>query len=402
MTKVLIAAAGTGGHLFPALYLAQALKEEEPNCEIRFVGVGRPLEAKIIDQAGFNRSTLRIQGVKGGGFGGLLRWLRDLPRPGLDCWKLFREFRPDIVVGVGGYVSVVPVIMARLLGIKSWIHEAEAQLGLANKLLIWFADRLSLSYPDTKVFFPKKARYTGHPLRPQLKQALFLTERKERFRLLIMGGSQGAAAIDKGMMELAPILWRLGVKEVLHQTRPENKGVVAGAYAASGFVVNDGEMSDSITSGVALEVNGRAQQGGAASVVSFLDRMEEAYAWADVIVARTGAGTTRELLVVNRPTICVPFPRGHEQLDNARILASKGIGIVVEEGEEHPALPADALQAKNDMPLKSDFPKRLKAALELALNPSLFSVPQPSGKSVDEAAAKVIAQGCLRLVSGGQ
>lgn len=404
MTRILIAAAGTGGHLFPALYLAQAFKEEEPNCEVQFVGVGRPLESKILDSAGFKRSTLRIEGVRGRGLLHLMRWFRDLPKPILDCWRIFQQFKPDIVVGVGGYVSVVPVIMARILGIKSWIHEAEAQLGLANKLLILFANQISLAYPTTKVSLPSRARYTGHPLRPQLKQELFLSNRKKRSRLLVVGGSQGAAALDRGMIELAPKLWEMGVREILHQTRPENKDLVARAYESHGFTVLNLERVGSGRNSTSAEDSCAARQ-VEARVVSFLSKIEEAYAWADVIIARTGAGTTRELLIVNRPTICIPFPSGHEQLENAKILAAKGIGIIVEEGRNDPSAFKNWDSNEANAPVSrslsnEEFFERLKRALELALDSSRFNTPLNPEKSIDETAARVIAQGCLRLVAG--
>lgn len=303
--RVLLAASGTGGHLFPALYIGEALKEAAPGTEIEFLGSGRPLEEQIIGKAGYPRHVVTIGGLRRLGMKGLFRWLFQLPKASLDVWRILSRLKPDLVVGVGGYVTFLPVTLATLRGIPTWIHEAERKPGLANYVLSYLASRVSTAHQDAA--FPKGARtvFTGAPLKRELFNKSFVKHTLSiPPRILVTGGSQGADGVDKGMGAIKELLGRFKV-ELVHQCRPENREFLEGEYASVGVK---------------------------AVVVPFLEQMEKYYEWADIVITRSGAGAIRELDVVGRPSILIPLPNAQEQLENAHTLERKGQAIVVEEG----------------------------------------------------------------------
>ena len=352
--RVLIAASGSGGHLFPAQFIARKLRELYPEVEITFAGSGRPLEEKLIDGAGFTRVVLPLEPLRARGQAALKLPLT-FPVAVAATWRMLRETKPDVVIGVGGYVSVLPVLLARLMGIPSWIHEAEARAGKANRLLACVATRISLAFPDAEIPCRSKTVHTGHPLRPEF--AAFVAapqpvpERPQR--LLVLGGSQGAEGIDRGLEGLAPWLASRGI-EVLHQCRAVNVERLTKAYAASGV---------------------------AARVQPFIDDMLEACGWAHVIVSRTGAGATMELEVVGKPCVLVPFPHaqgGHQKL-NALFLVSKGKGLLCEEGE--------------------GFSSRLQAALGQLFDPAEYRRRVSLATDLRSVtAAEAIARGAMALI----
>ena len=352
--RVLVAASGSGGHLIPALHIMRGVKSLEPTAIVEFVGAGRPLEEKIIIGAGFTRHVVAAAGVKGKGAIALIKLAFVLPKGFLQCVKLFRRFKPDVVVGVGGYVSVLPVVVAKLMGIPTWAHEAELHPGLANRFLGYFAKTISTAFAETKIKGGANLVFTGHPVRPELRGVEPNPEGRELpTRLLVLGGSQGARSLDNAVTGLGELLHERGI-EVVHQCRPDNSELVINAYRAAKVK---------------------------ASVVPFIDDMAGAYQWCDLIISRSGAGSVAEIGCVNRPTIFVPYPfqQGTHQSDNAQTLAKIHKAIVVEE-------------------TAPEFPRRLKEALLELLKPDVFQAMKkaPSDpKGLD--AAEVIARGILEL-----
>lgn len=353
--KVIVAASGTGGHLIPAMHIAQALKRVEPTCAVEFIGAGRPLEEKLIVEKGYTRHTILSAGVKRRRLLGVFQFLARMPKGISQILALYRSFNPDVVVGVGGYVSVLPVIVARLKGIPTWIHEAERQPGLANRVLGYFADAMSTAFADTRVRGRAKIVHTGHPVREELSGVDGQSVRADApNRLLILGGSQGARGLDEAVPHFAPILAERKI-DVVHQCRPEAMELVVNSYRAVGV---------------------------SAHVVGFIDDMAGAYSWSDVIVSRAGASSVAEISAVNRPAVFVPYPfqQGTHQTDNARVLVDQGKALLVEETQ-------------------AEFPARLKDALVRVLNPSVFremkSFPL-RGNSRD--AAQEIARGIVALI----
>jgi UDP-N-acetylglucosamine--N-acetylmuramyl-(pentapeptide) pyrophosphoryl-undecaprenol N-acetylglucosamine transferase len=350
--RILIAASGTGGHLFPALYLAREIQRRDPAVQIWFVGSGRPLEAKIIDAAGFHREVLDVVGVNRRGLRGLVEFLGKLPRALRQAWKILAAFKPDAVVGVGGYVSVLPVFLAWGRGIPTWIHEAELAPGLANRFLAFFATKASVAFKNAKMPRQSRVVFTGHPLRDEiLKVPSSLPETTAITNVLVIGGSQGAESLDRALPALGEIL-KSAQLTVLHQCRAANVEKVSRAYQ---------------------------EQGVSASVAPFIEDMAAAYMWAHLVVSRSGAGTLMELCVVNRPAILVPLPsKGIQQLSNARVLENQGKALVVEEG--------------------ADFVPRLGQALAYLIKPQNFFAMQakPCEQRVTDAVER-IAAGVLAL-----
>lgn len=349
--KILIASAGTGGHLFPARYIAEALLKKDAAFDIRFIGAGRPLEAEIIDKSGFRRYVLKTSGISRLGFAGVIKWISSLPGAFLECKKIFKEFKPDIVIGVGGYITFIPIILGWLTGRPTWIHEAEHTPGMANNVLSLVAKRISLSHQNTVFLLSSKTVYTGHPLRTTMRTENFIKQGNERKNIFVTGGSQGAKAIDDVMLKISKNLAELKVA-IFHQARQENCENLSKKYNELGM--------QSI-------------------VKSFVDNIEDIYRWSDLIITRTGAGAVREILVTQRPTICIPLPHAKEQYENAELIHNRGQGIIIEEGE--------------------NFENRLMDAIILALKPDSFVIKKEDNTvSFDEAAAERIAEGVLELI----
>jgi UDP-N-acetylglucosamine--N-acetylmuramyl-(pentapeptide) pyrophosphoryl-undecaprenol N-acetylglucosamine transferase len=279
---------------------------------------------------------------------GLLQFAARLPVGVFQCARLFRRFKPDVVVGVGGYVSVLPLIVARFMGIPSWAHEAELHPGLANKVLGYVADRMSISFKETRINGRVRTEFTGHPVRPELRGVDRNSLRQGAPRhLLVLGGSQGARGLDEAVAHVGELLRSRDV-EVVHQCRQENVDLVLNAYRAAKVK---------------------------ASVVSFIDDMAGAYEWSDVIISRAGASSVAEISCVNRPTIFVPYPfqQGTHQSDNARALADLNKAFVVEENQPNfgarlteslaRLLTPETFQAMKDAPCE---PRGLEAARAIA------------------------------------
>lgn len=291
MSRIYIAASGTGGHLLPAVYIAEELKKM--GYEIVFFTSGRPLEAKLLKD--FLRVNLPTSGVAGLGLTGALKFLITTPRAGSIIVREFIKYKPKAVVGVGGYISVLPVILGRLFGIKTLIHEAETQFGLANRLLRFIARKITSAHPNLP-----GAIFTGHPVRPSLK-AISPNKCVVPRKLLVLGGSQGAQTLDLFVPQIIPEGF-----EVHHQAREENISLVQEAYSKRGIK---------------------------AKVVPFFDELSSEYSWCDLIISRAGAGSVMEISFTNRPTIFVPFPyaQANHQKANAERLKEKS--LIVEEGE---------------------------------------------------------------------
>lgn len=349
----LIAASGTGGHIFPALYIAQAIKNADPLATVEFIGSGRPLEEKLIDSAGYTRHVIGVSGVRQSGIGGLLRFVRSVPAAANQIRQLIRTKKVRAVIGVGGYVSVVPVLVAKICRVPTWIHEAELRPGTANWFLSLFAKRMSLAFEDAKAPFWAKIEHTGHPVRPEISAVDRTTIPVDApKRILVIGGSQGARALDVSMPTALGLLETLGV-QVCHQCRPENVDEVSKAYSEKKIT---------------------------ARVLPFIEDMAAAYSWSDIIVSRAGAGSIMEIATVNRPAILVPYPhqQGTHQTDNAKTLSTRGKALLVEEG--------------------ADFEKRLQSSLEELLDPAKYRAMKElpgDGRNVD--AADRIAKGIVGL-----
>jgi UDP-N-acetylglucosamine--N-acetylmuramyl-(pentapeptide) pyrophosphoryl-undecaprenol N-acetylglucosamine transferase len=310
--KLLLAGGGTGGHLFPAIALAEQLMSEEPQSEVLFVGTARGLEVRMLPELGWPLETVDMSGWAGIGGLARLKVLGKLMKSFAQSKDILRRFRPDVVVGVGGYASVPVLLAAKVIGVPFLIHEQNAWPGLANRLLGRWAKRVCLSFSEADRAFHRSATVlTGNPVRAAMEKCPNLPD--DRFCLLVFGGSQGARAINRAVIAALPYLseWRDQL-EIVHQSGTLDYEATAEGYRANGWPHVD--------------------------VQPFIKEMAQAYARATLIVCRAGATTLAELTACGRPSILVPYPHaaaGHQSV-NASAMAAKGAAMMMEENDLTP------------------------------------------------------------------
>jgi len=310
--RLLLAGGGTGGHLFPAVALAQLLLKQDENSAVQFVGTERGLEQRLLPKLGLPLATVDMVGVVGRGWRGKLELLPKLFKSLGQAKKILGNFKPDLVVGVGGYASVPVLLMAKIKGIPYLVHEQNAIPGLSNRLLGRWAKLICLSFANSDSGFDRnKTLVTGNPLRQGFDTVS--TEIPQRGKLLIFGGSRGARAINQAVIKMLPLLHDWEQKpEILHQTGDDDFLQVQQGYRDAGF---DPQV-----------------------VVPFIDDMAAAYADASLVICRSGATTLAELTVCGRAAILIPFPHatGDHQTANAKALKDSGAAILLPQDELTP------------------------------------------------------------------
>lgn len=293
--KIIIAASGTGGHLIPALTIADELKEKS---EVVFIGSGRPLEDKIVTE--YKKYNTKIVGVKNRGIFGKFQFLLYMPIAIFQVIRIFLREKPDYVLGVGGYVSVFPVLIAKLFGIRTGIYELEKHYGVANKYLARFVDQIFNAFEIGE--FKVKENHVGVCVRSAIWQVPRLNT-NEVTRVLVLGGSQGSKILDETILEMSDY-FRDNKIELWHQCRNESLEWLKIGYASRGLEVK-------------LE--------------SFIKNPEIAYSWAHLVISRSGVGTINELKIVGRPAIFIPLKFASEQKENAQTMQDAGLARTVAE-----------------------------------------------------------------------
>ncbi|MDO5536667.1 MAG: undecaprenyldiphospho-muramoylpentapeptide beta-N-acetylglucosaminyltransferase [Desulfovibrionaceae bacterium] len=297
MKRVLLTTGGTGGHIFPALAVAEELRARG-GVELLFMGSLYGPEKRLAENAGIRFVGLPVRGMLGRGVRAVAaagRLLAAMPM----ALRVVKDFAPDCAAGFGGYAAFAPLFAARLLRVPSVLHEQNAVGGVTNRVLARVCDRICVSLPGTSGFGKRELALTGNPVRRCIFEAGKVTRSFDRRHLLVVGGSQGAHPLNALMMEILPALKETGVS-VIHQTGEKDYQEVARAYQALG-------MDD-------------------CRVAPFVDDMEQAYAWADLGLTRAGASTVAELCGTGLPSLLVPFPQAaHDhQTFNARALEKAG------------------------------------------------------------------------------
>ena len=300
--RLLVTGGGTGGHLFPAIATAEALCKRLPGSEVLFVGTKRRMDKTSLGQYGYATKAIHSKGLKGKSPLSLAAGLAILPLSIVEAMFHILRFRPDLVLGVGGYVTGPVVIAARILGKRTMIHEQNSIPGLANRKLGKVADKVCLSLPGSEHYFEaEKTVLTGNPVRQAIlelsKEQSAETEEK-RPTLLVLGGSLGAHRINE-LVPAACAELSLQTIKVIHQTGPEDAEMVSKAYAACGIE---------------------------AIVQPFFTDMAAIYREADCLVSRAGATTLAELSVLGKPALLIPYPYAadnHQEV-NARHYVEKG------------------------------------------------------------------------------
>jgi len=304
---IVIAAGGTGGHLYPAVALAREFLRRDPTSKVLFVGTARGLESKVLAHEGFDLALISAKPVMGKGLWGAVTGLCALPVSLWQCLRILRTRWADLVIGVGGYTSPMMLLAAALTGVTRVILEPNANPGMANKAVGPFAQRVFLAFESAADSFNRsKVRVVGTPIRKAFLDGVQQSQEKSGpFHLLIFGGSQGAKAINTAVIEGLPgLMTQLPTLTVTHQTGESDQVRVAEAYRRAGI--------DS-------------------QVVPFLYDMPTAIRQADLVVARAGAMTVAELTTCGKPAILIPLPSAiyDHQMRNAKVMEAAGAAVVL-------------------------------------------------------------------------
>ncbi len=387
--RLLIAGGGTGGHLFPGVAIAEELRARESGAAVRFVGTRRGIEARVLPELGWELSLIEVSGLKTVGVLGALRGLLRLPRALWQARRIVREFRPDAVIGVGGYASGPVVLMARLAGVPTAICEQNSIPGLTNKILGRVVRAVFVSFDGTRRFFqPAKTVVSGNPVRRGLVQKLLdagvaapsiapappasaaspaVAPRHasaessptsaprasaespampatavassagdvRTVHVLVSGGSLGAVAVNPLAADALITLAREAPLVIVHQTGDKGLAETVERYRAAGV---------------------------AAECHAFIKDMAAAYQRADIIIGRAGATTVAELAITGKPAVFIPYPfaaDNHQEL-NARAMADAGAALMFRQAE----LTADKL-AGALRPLVTDPARRAEMGAKM-------------------------------------
>ncbi|CAN5402053.1 undecaprenyldiphospho-muramoylpentapeptide beta-N-acetylglucosaminyltransferase [soil metagenome] len=342
--RIIISGGGTGGHIFPAIAIANALRAIDPTVDLLFVGAVGKMEMEKVPSAGYKIEGLPIAGFKrelsADNLSFPLKLVKSLNKAG----SLIRKFKPDVAVGVGGYASGPLLFMASINGVPSLIQEQNSYPGITNKILSKRAKKVCVAYEGMDRFFAKdKIIFTGNPIREDIKN---IKNKKEEAgiyfgldatkpTMLIVGGSQGARSINKAILAGLPKLKMEGV-QVLWQT---GKTFITDAVQGLNEV---GESS--------------------MKAYDFISRMDLAYALADIVLARGGASTVSELCIVEKPAILVPLPTAAEdhQTKNCMALVKRDAALLIKDDEAGTRLVSEAISLLKNDALKIKLSNNLK------------------------------------------
>jgi UDP-N-acetylglucosamine--N-acetylmuramyl-(pentapeptide) pyrophosphoryl-undecaprenol N-acetylglucosamine transferase len=360
--NVIIAGGGTGGHLFPGIAIAEEILRRDRNNRVLFVGTKRGIEHRILPGLGYELSLIDVAGIKGKGLTGTLAAVTKLPRSFLQSGRIIRSFRPDLVLGVGGYASGPAVLMAHLLGIPTAVAEQNAFPGVTNRILSRFVDRIFLTFPDTEGRFPKsKSLYTGNPIRAAFLSELAAPERKKPgFTLLIFGGSQGARAINRAVPAALDQMTEIkGDLHIIHQTGTGDFEEVGRAYRAKDFD---------------------------AEVHAFIMDMPRVYGQADLLVCRAGATSIAELTASGRASLLIPYPyaANDHQSRNAEVLVRAGAAVMIPESD----LTADRLGS-----IIMDLYHHRDRIQEMEARSRALAKPEAAGQIFEECVSLIAKKG---------
>lgn len=362
--KVVMAGGGTGGHLFPGIAIAREFMARNSATRIIFVSTGNRLEKAVLSKAGFDLRSIQVAGIKGRGIWNQIKSVLKIPGATLAAVGLLKKFSPDLTVGLGSYSAGPVVIGAWLMRIPIAIHEQNILPGITNRILARFADRIYISFENTKSRLnPQKVHWTGNPVRQELlesvgrpKDGTAQANRQSRFTVLIIGGSQGAHRINMAMIEALEHLQNAERLHFVHQTGEADEAAVSNAYREN-------------------KVSAEAQ--------SFFDDMAAQYRQADLIICRAGATTVAEITALGKAAIFIPFPYAadNHQMLNAADLAKDGAAEIIVEKELNSKLLSQKIEHYRDHP---------QALEDMATRARRYGKPE---------AAKNIVDDCYRLLT---
>ncbi|MBN1829704.1 MAG: undecaprenyldiphospho-muramoylpentapeptide beta-N-acetylglucosaminyltransferase [Deltaproteobacteria bacterium] len=306
---MLIAGGGTGGHLFPALAVAEEFRDRNQANSVHFLGTRRGMEARVIPRLGYPLHFIDVEGLKGKNPLLIMRAAVKIPGSIMQSLAILKSLRPDIVLGVGGYAAGPVVLAAALAGITTAIQEQNVAPGLTNRLLGHVARRVFLSFDESVRWFQeKKVVVTGNPVRREICNVRTIRKSsREPSTVFVFGGSQGSAAINRTVIEALPyMIDRKRAIRFIHQTGAADRKILVEAYKKSEI---------------------------AADVHEFINDMREVYDRADIVVCRAGATSIAEITALGKASILIPYPyaAGNHQAINARMLADDRAAVMIEE-----------------------------------------------------------------------
>jgi UDP-N-acetylglucosamine--N-acetylmuramyl-(pentapeptide) pyrophosphoryl-undecaprenol N-acetylglucosamine transferase len=361
--RIVMAGGGTGGHLFPAIAIAEAFLEINPLNTILFVSTGRAFERTVLSGLGFRLECVTAEGIKGKGIRHQLQALFRLPKGVLEALKILRNFAPDLVVGVGSYASGPLILAAWILQIPIVLHEQNIQPGITNRILFPLAARVYVSFPNTRFrAHSPKIRFFGNPIRKKIQECAVRPISHEPvagkcgrpFTVGIIGGSQGAHAINLAVIQaLTPLKGHCC--HFIHQTGQADLHMVQDAYRRHGI---------------------------SSTVQPFFQDMTDCYQQADLMICRSGATTVAEIMAIGKPAIFIPFPHAsdnHQELNACRMVQSQAAEMILEKD-----LTGSALAEK---------------ILLLASNPAMLAQMAFRARQLGKPfAARTIADDCCTLI----
>lgn len=333
--RIIISGGGTGGHIFPAVSIANALKAKRPDAHILFVGALGRMEMQRVPAAGYDIVGLPVCGFDRKHLWRNIAVLWKLAKSQLKARRIIKEFRPQVAVGVGGYASGPTLKVAGMMGIPTLIQEQNSYAGVTNKLLAQKAEKICVAYEGMERFFPAgKIIMTGNPVRQDLLDRQ--TDRSEAVRsfgldpekktILIIGGSLGARTINQCVLSHLNLIRSSGVQFI---------------WQTGKIYIDDARR--------------RVAEAGEfpmLHVTDFISRMDLAYSAADLVISRAGAGSISEFCLLRKPVVLVPSPNVAEdhQTKNALALVDKGAALYVKDSEAQEKMLATAIDAVNDAP----------------------------------------------------
>ena len=360
--RMIVTGGGTGGHLFPGIAVAEAMLDRFAGSKVLFVGTERLIDQKALANRRFEVTSIRSRGLKGKGVLGKILGLLQVPVSVVAAMRLIIKFKPEIVFGVGGYVTGPVVLAGRILGVATAIHEQNSVPGLANRILGRVVQRVLLSIPGSESYFPaRKCKLSGNPVRSELlaKGAQAVADKELSNTLLVLGGSQGAHRVNSLVVEaIEHVAGELpGDFAVIHQTGVSDEKWVRERYESLGV---------------------RAQ------VAPFFDEMADLYGAAGLVISRAGATSLAEMTVFGRPSILIPYPFAADdhQYGNAQYLVEAGGAILYREQD----LDGESL-AKELVSLLNDKEKRARMG-KMARQ---LSLPRATDAIVDELSSLAVA-----------
>lgn len=304
--KVLIAAGGTGGHIYPGIAVANEIMRRDAESEVRFVGTARGLETKLVPDAGYKLELIESAGIKNVGLAGTIKGLLLIPKSFFAARSLIKNFKPDVVVGAGGYVTGAVLLAASFLRIPTLVMESNALPGFTNRQLARFVDKAAVTFEEAAKFFPGKAVVTGNPVRREFFDIPPKARDNASFCLLAFGGSQGARAINQALVAALPFLEAAKNRlKITHQTGELDFETVREGYEKAGW--------------------------NEANVTKYIKDMNRHFAENDLIISRAGATTCAELAAAGKAAIMIPLPTAADdhQRKNAEAMQTAGAARMI-------------------------------------------------------------------------